>query len=149
MSFFEFLSSLFSAFKSGDSKGNIPSPRYEIGWGDIEVRGIEGVITNTVQNTNSMEPLIDVGHPTIKSSSPKYLDHLNVGDIIIWNQGRGDIIHSIVEIGSDELGTYYRTQGLNINRPDPELIRKVNIKSVCLGVIWCKGDGAYTAEEGD
>ena len=157
MSFLELLRSLFSIFKSGNPSGNIPSPRYEIKWEDINYYSsnqmleiaIDNAKLSTVQNTNSMEPLIDVGHRIILSDSSKYLDNLNLGDIIIWNQGRGDIIHSIVEIGSDNLGTYYRTQGLYLNSKDPELIRKVSIKYVCLGVIWTKGEGYYTATNGD
>jgi len=149
-------SSLFSVFKGGDSKGNIPSPRYDYLEGEewallLVMRKIFGEKTwiTTVQNTNSMEPLVDVGHRVIINAEPQYLDNLKVGDIIIWELNRGDIIHSIVEIGIDEYGTFYRTQGLNINRKDPEEITKVDIKYVCLGVIWCKGEGYYKEKEGD
>jgi len=137
------LTSLFKVFRQGNASGNIPSPRVDI---DPSQFTLPDAIKTTVQNTNSMEPLIDVGHTVFISDD---VSNLNIGDIIIWNQGRGDIIHSIVEIGSDEFGAYYRTQGLNLNQSDPERIRKINIKYLCLGVIWTKGKIPYQAEDGD
>jgi len=147
-----------SPFKGGDAHGNLPSPRVNIKFEDIiyDEENEELTFCNiepeikigTVQNTNSMEPMIDVGHITVRSNNRKYMDDLNVGDVIIWNINRGDIIHSIIEIGND--GEWYcRTQGLNVNSPDPELIRRKHIKDVVLLIAWSKKKGSYAADEGD
>ena len=132
---------LFSVYKAGNPSGNTPSPRYDIPENTIFIK-------NTVQNTNSMEPLIDIGHTILLSDDRKYLDNLSVGDIII-RQGVGQtIIHSIVEIGND--GEWYcRTQGLNVNKVDDDIVRLPDIKYVALGVHWTKAVGSYVAPGGD
>lgn len=123
-----------SVFRRGDAQGNIPSPRLDITIGDIF-----SYKTTTVQNTNSMEPLIDIGHTVFLSNKPEHTDNLKAGDIIVWRGVRGDVIHSIIETGIDATGWYCKTQGINVNLPDPEIIRKENIVWVCLGVLWTKG----------
>lgn len=131
---------LFKVFRRGNPTGNIPSPRVDF---DLSILVLPpGVTTTTVQNTNSMEPLIDVGHTVL--IKPATCD-LHVGDIVIWEQDGQRVIHSIVAID----GTDYQTQGLNIPRPDPVKIRRENIKSVAIGVIWTRGTGDYTANNDD
>jgi hypothetical protein len=86
-----------------------------------------------------MDSLVDIGHIVVLSQNPKYLDDLNVGDVIIWERSDGEsIIHSIIEINQDVDGWYCRTQGLSIPQPDQEKIRKDKVKWVALLVIWCK-----------
>ena len=141
------LKSLFSIFKGGDTQGNIPSPRTAV---VITKSGnnitIHDVKTTTVQNTNSMEPLIDIGHEVLISDK---VDDLNIGDVIIWQQDNKNVIHSIIQCGTDEGGDFYRTQGLNVNHPDTEIIRKVDIKYLCVGVLWTREVGSYIAANGD
>ena len=129
----------FSVFKGGGSSGNIPSPRYDL---NIDLNTIT---KSTVQNTNSMEPLLDVGHTALLVEP----DNLQVGDVIVWKKELNSVIHSIVSIGSDEFGTYYTTQGINIPRPDPERIRKSEITHVCIGILFTEGEGHYRASTGD
>lgn len=139
---------------------DLPSPRVNIESEDIVYNKENGTLTfhniepeikiQTVQNTNSMEPMIDIGHTMILSNNKKYMDDLNVGDVIIWEMGRGRIIHTIVEIGND--GAWYcRTRGLhpNIKEADPEIIRKRHIQDVVLFPVWSKKKGAYVSEIGD
>uniref|UniRef100_A0A6M3J4A7 Putative peptidase n=1 Tax=viral metagenome TaxID=1070528 RepID=A0A6M3J4A7_9ZZZZ len=130
--------------------GELPSPRVAIDRRDIHYYPdsarlvvdmiLPRVMLATVQASNSMEPLIDIGHIAVLSDNEKYMSHLNFGDIIIWEKGGKKIIHSIVEIGEDSLGWYCRTQGLNRHTnptPDEEIIRKEDIKWVALCVFWC------------
>ncbi len=149
----------FRVFKGGDSSGNLPSPRVDIDIWDVRyspikkrltIDNIEGDIKiNTVQNTNSMEPMIDVGHIIIRSNNKKYLDNLNIGDVIVWQKGSVQKIHSIVEIGSDSKGWFAYAKGLNLNRKDVGKIRKHHIRDVALMAIWSKGSPFYTANYGD
>ena len=146
---------LGSPFKG---EANLPSPRMDIEFEDIiyDKENRELIFTNiepdikiqTVQNTNSMEPFVDVGHMMILSNNKIYMDDLNVGDVIIWEMGRGRIIHTIVMIGDD--GEWYcRTQGVNLNNVDPEIIRKRHIQDVVLFPVWSKKKGIYVSETGD
>ena len=144
------LSSVFryltSPFKSGDSAGNSLSPRVAIAWSDIAynpalraltISNIEPDVTiQTVQNTNSMESLIDVGHITVRSNNAKYMDNLNLGDVVVWELNGETKIHAIVDIDTDEQGWYCYTQGVNIDSRDKVKVRKENIEWVALMVIW-------------
>ncbi len=141
-------------FHRGGSTGEVPSPRNDIAWDDVVTNGrviINGIdlpiIKTTVQNTNSMEPLLDVGHTVIGSSAPKYMDDIKVGDIIVW--GDGNIIHSVIEIGLDSEGWFCYTQGINITRPDGVKVRKTMIHWVALMIIWSKSGGILSSSEGD
>jgi len=134
--------SITSPYKSGGSSGNIPSPRIEV---DLTNVSIPSAFATTVQNTNSMEPLIDVGHTIFVTDN---ISNLNLGDIIIFSANGQSIIHSIVEIGDD--GAWYcKTQGLNIKNPDPYTIRKADISYLVLGIFWTKQKAGYIAENGD
>ena len=127
-----------SPYKNGDASGNLPSMRVDIKPEDVSynketktltIKNIEPEVEiNTVQNTNSMEHFIDVGHIIIMSNNPKYMDDLKVGDVIIFDAGDGrTIIHSIVEISSDGEQAVYVTQGWNIKDPDPYQIYREQI----------------------
>jgi len=133
----------------GNHGGELPSPRVkiepqEIGYdSNTEILTVSNVKSplwiTTVKSSNSMEPLVDIGHIVVLSQDPKYLDDLNVGDIIIWERSDGEsIIHSIIEISQDGDGWYCITKGLNNPTPDNERIRKDKVKWVALLVVWCK-----------
>lgn len=149
----------WQVYKSGNPSGNLPSPRLDINIWDVRynplkkritIDNIEGdVRINTVQNTNSMEPMIDVGHIVIRSNDKKYLDNLNIGDVIVWQKGSVQKIHSIVEIGTDSRGWFCKTRGLNLNRSDIPKIRKHDIRDIALMVIWAKGSGFYRSQPYD
>ena len=139
----KFLKSLFTPYKSGGTTGNMPSPRVPIRWTDIiwdgeqlHIRLLPSVQKNTVQNTNSMEALLDANHIVIKSNNQVYKDALKLGSIVVWTSTPSNIIHSIVEIGEDEQGWYCYTQGVNIDSRDTVKVRKENIEWVALMVIW-------------
>ena len=140
----KFLKSLFTPYKSGGTTGNMPSPRVPIKWDDIIIQNndtvtvklLPHVVKTTVQNTNSMEALLDANHIVILSNNQVYKDALKLGSIVVWLSSPSNIIHSIVEIGEDEQGWYCYTQGANIDSRDTVKVRKVNIDWVALMVIW-------------
>uniref|UniRef100_A0A6M3L4P9 Putative peptidase n=1 Tax=viral metagenome TaxID=1070528 RepID=A0A6M3L4P9_9ZZZZ len=135
------LAKLFQVFRRGSPSGNLPSPRY-----NLEDYILEGCPKTTVQNTNSMEPLIDIGH-TVLLQEP--LPYPQVGDIIIWSIGDRRVIHSIVEIGADAKDWYCRTQGLNLHQKDPEKIRLQDIEWLVVGVLWTDKYSNYIPPKGD
>ena len=140
MSFFDCIQSLFSVFKAGNPLGNIPSPRYDIP--DVNV-----LIKSTVANSNSMEPLLDIGH-TILLRRVLSENDIKVGDIIIYKHEDRSIIHSVIEIGLDPVW-YCRTQGLNLYKPDPWKIRFYDVEYLCLGVLWTDKFSTYVPDYGD
>ena len=139
-------SSVFNIFRGGNPSGNISSPR------DcplnIEPSLEPGIYLSTVQNTNSMEPLIDVGHTMILSALPEHLAAVKVGSVVVWQLtgSPNSTIHSIIDKTDDNLA--FRTQGLNVNRPD-QWISRDNIKAVALGVLWTPQRDGFVPVEGD
>ncbi len=141
----EFLQMLFapSPFKEGGPSGEVPSPSNPIDLADVHhdaatkrltIDNIEGPVQFALPvGTNSMEP-IDAGHILIMSSAPKYMDDLNVGDIVI----HGGIIHAIFETGEDAEGWWCRTRGWNCVNADSGIFRKADILCVNLITIWAK-----------
>jgi len=141
----KFSDAIKGVFRQGNPTGNILSPRVAIKASDIAYGDnallikhiLPPVVITTVRNTNSMEPLIDIGHRLVLSSNSKYLDDLKVGDIIVWGEGYDGHIHSIIEAWQDDKW-HCRTQGLNVNQPDAAVLSKEDIKWVALMVIWCR-----------
>ncbi len=130
-------------YRRGGTTGEIPSPSNPIDFADVHhdeetqrltVENIEGPVRFALlAPTNSMEPL-DTGHIMVMSSAKKYMDDLNVGDIVI----RAGIYHEITEVGRDEQGTFYRTQGWNNNWIDPGIARREDIDSVTLVIVLAR-----------
>lgn len=97
-----------------------------------------------VSNTNSMEPLIDVGCRCIMA--PVNPNDLQVGDVIIYdkdgiivpfNRDRDDIIHAITKIGNDG-SRFFKTKGFNNNREDKIKVRDNMVVSVLVGILYVK-----------
>uniref|UniRef100_A0A6M3L4F9 Peptidase n=1 Tax=viral metagenome TaxID=1070528 RepID=A0A6M3L4F9_9ZZZZ len=104
-----------------------------------ETIGISGikpkVWLTTVQDTNSMDGLIDYGHTVLLINSFDKAD-LAIGDIIVYSAPGGQIIHRIVKITEDEQGRLYTCKGDNNPEKDPYLIRTENISWLCIGIIY-------------
>ena len=137
----EWLMRLFQVFRAGNPSGNLPSPRY-----NLEDHVLEGCPKTTVQNTNSMEPLLDVGHTVLLREPDGYP---KVGDIIIWEIEGRTVIHSIIEVSVDAKDWYCKTQGLNVRQEDPEKIRFGDIKWIAVGVLWTDKSSSYVPAVGD
>jgi hypothetical protein len=97
----------------------------------------EDVILSSFADTNSMDPLLDSEANGLEIKPEK--DKLQVGDVISYQSDLlgGTVIHRIVEIGQDEKGTYYYTQGDNNKYiQDPEKVRFEQIEGVLIGVLY-------------
>ena len=131
------LKSLFWQTKDIPSpRVDIPAPYYDASREAFIAPTQPPASVSPIWISNSMEPLIDVGHAVLVSSNPEYLSALKVGSIIIYEQDNKPIIHSIIEIGDDDKGWFCVAQGLNNAIPDPWKIRHEQIKQVVIGVIF-------------
>ena len=141
--------------QSGKTYGKeIPSPRDIIAQSDIVYLGDKQIVTignvlpkvwlTTVADTNSMDGTIDIGHTMILSNNKKYLDKVDIGDIVVWQKwvlwvnklASKTIMHQIIAIAEDDKGWFCYTQGINCPSKDPWKIRRKDIMWIALGVIW-------------
>jgi hypothetical protein len=124
----------------GQSVKSDISPSDWINEGDIVVS--ENYVVIKVANasissyapTGSMRPLLDYTSNGIRII-PKSAEDIRVGDIVSFNREGMTIVHRIVDIGSDEEGKYFITQGDNSFSED-EQIRFSDIKYVTIGILW-------------
>ena len=97
-------------------------------------------------DTNSMDPVIDASHLTIHIAGrnprdhQKILDHIIIGDIIIYQVGHSLILHRVVDITSDNEGRRFWTRGDNpdIKGNDPYVLRDEHVKYVMVGQFFMK-----------
>ncbi len=95
---------------------------------------IDNPSMSSYADTNSMLPVLDAGSNGIKFV-PKSEKDIKVGDIISFKFEDKIIVHRVVSIGSDELGTYFITKGDN-NKYADEKIRFSDIVSKTIAVIY-------------
>ena len=84
-------------------------------------------------DTNSMLPVIDKGANGIRVV-PQEGD-IEVGDIITFEDNNKLIVHRVIEIGTDQKGTYFITKGDN-NVFDDGKIRFEQIKYLTIGILY-------------
>ena len=91
----------------------------------------------TFTPSNSMDPVIDVGANSIQIV-PQNKSIVGLGDIASYEStyAEGTIIHRIVHIGEDELGTYYYLKGDNNILKDPGKVRFNQIRRITVGIIY-------------
>ena len=91
----------------------------------------------TFTPTNSMDPVIDEGANSIQIV-PQNESIVGLGDIASYESvyATGTIIHRIVHIGKDELGTYYHIKGDNNILKDPGKVRFNQIRRITVGIIY-------------
>jgi len=88
-----------------------------------------------IADTNSMDPVFDIGHNAILLKDFDRSE-LAVGDVVVYRLYGGLIIHRIIEITEDEGGRNYRLKGDNNDKPDPYWVRDEHIKYLMAGVIY-------------
>ncbi len=88
-------------------------------------------------DTNSMDPVLDSGAKGIEIM-PKEESELSAGDIVSYvPSGSSDlIVHRIVNISQDNLGTFYTLKGDNNSSSDPEKVRFNQIKYKTIMIIY-------------
>lgn len=95
-----------------------------------------------IESTKSMLPVFGSRHNNIllkghnQRDQQLILGYIKVGDIIVASSVRGKIIHRVEKIGSDNHGRYFKTQGDNVYRQDPEVFRDEHILWVCPGTFY-------------
>ena len=101
---------------------------------EIDVNNVEWW---TIQDTNSMDPLIDIG-TTALSIKPKSEDSIHLGDVAFYHSEIANlpIVHRVIDISFDELGWYSKFKGDNLEHPDPENVRYKQILGVLIGIIY-------------
>lgn len=97
----------------------------------------EDIVWSTFTDTNSMDPLLDVGANGLEIV-PKSPKEVNVGDVISYRSkyASGIIIHRVIEKGRDGKGIFFIAKGDNNAEKDPEKIRFDQIEGVLVGVIY-------------
>lgn len=88
-------------------------------------------------NTKSMSPVLDIGANGIEIV-PESEDELHIGDIVAYEKKWGNIpvIHRIIDIKEDSLGTYYVLKGDNNETIDPVMVRFEQIKYKLIAIIY-------------
>jgi len=89
----------------------------------------------TLENTNSMDPLIDENSNAIQIK-PKDEDDIHIGDIVSYSNSNDTILHRVVGIGEDKEGKYYMLMGDNLDSLDQIKVRFGQIKGVVVGIIY-------------
>ncbi len=120
-----------------------PSPYNHIPEGDIIVSKDQVIIKvnnprwASFTDTNSMDPIFDIGANTIQII-PTTVEDVHVGDIISYTSHFADstIIHRVVDIGNDDQGWYVEMKGDNNLLKDPGRIRFYQIKSVTVAIVY-------------
>ena len=104
---------------------------------DEVVLDIKDAMWGSFIDTNSMDPVIDVGANSIEVK-PKKEDEIKIGDIISFRTGFTDgiVIHRVAGIGNDGQGKYYVTKGDNNPSADPGKVRFKDIEGVVVAVVY-------------
>jgi len=88
-------------------------------------------------DTNSMSPVLFSGANGIEII-PKTKSEVHIGDIIAYETKWNNIpvIHRVVDIRQDELGTYFITKGDNNASADPVKVRFDQIRYKLIAIIY-------------
>ena len=87
-------------------------------------------------DTNSMDPVIDIGSNAIEII-PESTNDIHLGDIVSYkSKDYGVIIHRVMKIGEDDDGWFCITKGDNNNYDDPFKIRFDQIQRIVVAVIY-------------
>jgi signal peptidase I len=84
--------------------------------------------------TGSMKPVLDEGSNGIRIK-PESEKDVHIGDIITFREDNYLIIHRVVDIGTDNEGTYFITKGDNNNVVDGK-VRFEDIEYITIGMLW-------------
>lgn len=104
---------------------------------DKIVINIKNATLASYADTNSMDPLLDIGANGIEII-PESEDQINVGDVVAYESkfSKGLIVHRVFEKNQDENGTYFRLKGDNNSFKDPEKVRFSQIEYQLIGVLY-------------
>ncbi|MBN1275532.1 signal peptidase I [Candidatus Woesearchaeota archaeon] len=89
---------------------------------------------STFTDTNSMDPVFDVGANTVRIRVPP--ETLQIGDIVSYRRGDDIIIHRITHIDQDEQGLYFVLKGDNNPVSDPGKVRPEQILGKVVAIFY-------------
>lgn len=91
----------------------------------------------SLENTNSMDPLIDEDSNVIQIK-PQNEEDIHIGDIVSYEDTftKEIILHRVVAIGEDSKGKYFVLKGDNVNSIDPVKVRFDQIVGVVVAVVY-------------
>lgn len=96
---------------------------------------LDNATMSSYADTRSMEPLINSYSNGIETI-PKSENDLKVGDIVVYENEQGPIVHRVIYIGEDRQGKYFLVKGDNNKFPDEYKIRFAEIKYVLIGILY-------------
>lgn len=98
---------------------------------------LDGARWSSYTNTKSMSPVLDKGANGIEIV-PKSIDEIHVGDIVAYQTKYNNIpiVHRVIAIKKDSLGTYFVLKGDNNQKADGEKVRFSQIKYKLVAVIY-------------
>ncbi len=122
------------------SEEQINAPSKHINDGDISAEGdkviinVKNPILTRYADSGSMAPFLGGGAIGIEIIPPSK-EEIHIGDVITFRREGILIAHRVVEIGNDEMGTYFITKGDNNNAKDGK-VRFEQIESLLVGIIY-------------
>lgn len=150
-SFLFFISLLFAGIfliayslnVSGEEVISVSAPSDILSESNIQVYDSKVIITldgarwASYTNTKSMSPVLDESSNGIEIV-PKSIEDIHVGDIVAYETkyNRIPIVHRVIAIKSDELGTYFVLKGDNNMKADGEKVRFEQIKYKLVAVLY-------------
>lgn len=98
---------------------------------------MNGTEWSNIQDTNSMDPVIDSG-TNVLEITPTNPNQINPGDIISYHVEKEDIyiIHRVIKKGVDEQGLFFITKGDNSPVADSEKVRFEQIEGLVYAIIY-------------
>lgn len=94
-------------------------------------------ICRTNNSTHSMNPLIgDKTKLLLINATPKYIEQLKVGDVIVYYNGVDYIIHRIVSIDNSTGTKEFRTKGDSNLFRDFFVVRPKDISQILVGILY-------------
>ena len=134
-------SSIFAKVNGLFSSAEIMSPADHIIEDQIKIYNnevvldVDNAVWSSFTDTNSMDPLLDVGANGIEII-PQSEDDIHVGDIISYDSGTGIVIHRVIDILSDDQGLYYVVKGDNNPIPDKQKVRFSDVQGILVAVVY-------------
>lgn len=98
---------------------------------------IPGAQWASYTNTKSMEPVLNENAHGIEVV-PKSIDEIHVGDIVAYETkyNKIPVVHRVVGVKKDSIGTYFVLKGDNNMKADAEKVRFSQIKYKLVAVIY-------------
>ena len=98
---------------------------------------VTGAVAATFTDTNSMDPVIDIGMTALELPVTK-IDQVSVGDIVSYKNYLSElpVIHRVVEKGIDREGAYLIMKGDNAPTTDPLKVMESQLRRKIVGIIY-------------